>query len=210
MTDFRSPIADYGPDYGISVVHGWISVAIIGFSVVGCSGSTSTQPQGGGTPPAVESPQRVKRDIQTGSSVGEALEKNAESAGISFKRDSDGHIHVLIRDKPDDLLILDASPPAIEPELLSGRWLIVVFSILSNEDVSTAYRCRKLTSKLAGIAKIAIRPTMDFHETGEWLPGYDRMAYHATPLWIIIENGIVVRWHGGGMNDQLAIEFARK
>jgi len=116
----------------------------------------------------------------------------------------DGRVHVSMRHKPDNLTLLDSDPPKIELELLRGRWLIIVYSTLNSHDVAIAAASGELASKLIGVRKVAIRPTRDFKESRTWIPGYEQtqdieeMEGIVMPLWLLMDDGAIMRWHRGG------------
>lgn len=147
--------------------------------------------------------------------------------GTSPKRDpelaientvsGDGHIHVWLRDKPDNLTLLDSHPSDVEPELLHGRWLIVVYSTLNAHDVRTAIDSAQIARQLNGVAKVAIRPTRAFDkDSTNWIPKYrqiegiDEMAGIYSPLWLLMANGSVARWDRGKKGIADAVDFAKK
>ena len=109
--------------------------------------------------------------------------------------------------KSSELLFLESKPLSIEPELLRGKWLMVIYSTLSAEDISTAHRCPEIARRLDGELRVAVRRTRDFTETGKWLPRYDEMEPHASPLWVLMRDGVVMGWYAGGMSDAEAIAF---
>ena len=129
---------------------------------------------------------------------------------IRHSKDNAGRIHVEMDDKPDNLVLLVSHPEAIEPELTRGRWLVLLYSLLSSDSVRAAINSPDLARQLTGIARVAIRPTMHFDETRKWLPDYERVAQKGHPFWVLIEDGIAIRRFEGWMNNEDAARFAEK
>ena len=138
--------------------------------------------------------------------------KAVTSAGrIQHSRESDGRIQVKNLDNVDNLLILQSNPQVIDPELQKGRWLLLVYSVLSVQDVDAANRCAGLAHKLTGDLKVAMRPITTFEEPERWLPDYQKIRGDAgTPWWIIMDSGRVVRWKNGWMSNEEVVVFARE
>lgn len=134
-------------------------------------------------------------------------------SGLTHTLSEDGSIRVSFRDQVENLTCLEFNPSEIESELLHGRWLVIVFSTLSAPDVRSAAKSREFAGRLRNVARVAIRPTRDFTEARKWIPDYEQIEgidveNVTTPLWLLIENGKVVRWHRGLMENQQVIEFA--
>ena len=129
---------------------------------------------------------------------------------IRHSKDNAGRIHVEMDDKPDNLVLLVSHPEAIEPELTRGRWLVLLYSLLSSDSVRAAINSPDLAQQLTDISQVAIRPTMDFEETRKWLPDFERYSMKGHPFWFIIEDGIVIRRYEGWMDNKDAAQFAEK
>ncbi len=127
---------------------------------------------------------------------------------IRHTRDSAGRIHVELQNKPENLVLLDSHPEVIEPALSRGRWLVLVYSLLNSSDLRQANDCRELATRLEGVCKVAIRPTMDFTETTKWLPGIDDEIEGRHGLWFLLQDGVVIRVDAGYKTDDELIEFA--
>ena len=70
-------------------------------------------------------------------------------------KDSTGRIHADLRNKPKNLSLLISEPNAIEPQLRRGRWLVLVYSVLSSEDMQAFINSRELAQRLTGFAGVA-------------------------------------------------------
>lgn len=138
-----------------------------------------------------------------------APEQESPLQRTRHSKDSAGRIHVEMTDQPDNLVLLVSHPEVIEPELTRGRWLVLVYSLLSSDSVRAAYNSPGLARQLAGFARVAIRPTMHFDETKKWLPDYERVAQKGHPFWVVIEDGIAIRRFEGWMDNDQAADFAQ-
>jgi hypothetical protein len=134
-----------------------------------------------------------------------------EPSGRQFRHahDTAGNIHVDVRDKPANLVILDSQPESIEPELTHGRWLVLTYSVLSTDSLEAADNSPALARRLSGIARVAVRPTKAFEGMRKWLPGYERESQKGHPFWVIIEDGIAIRRYEGWMDNAEATQFAQ-
>ncbi len=129
---------------------------------------------------------------------------------IRYSKDSAGRTHIEMDDKPDNLVLLVSHPEVIEPELTRGRWLVLLYSVLSSDSVKAAYNSPDLARRLTGIAGVAIRATNAFEGTTKWLPDFERYSLKGHPFWFVFENGIVVRRYEGWMDIDEAVRFAQE
>ncbi|MBS0263972.1 MAG: hypothetical protein JSS02_18685 [Planctomycetes bacterium] len=127
----------------------------------------------------------------------------------------DGHIRTWVRDKPDNLSILESNPQKIEAELLQGNWLIIVFSTLNEYDGAIAARSGMIARRIRFTGRVAIRPSRTLAECRQWIPEYERIdgiddgLYLASPLWVVLSDGNVRAWYRGRMDIDEAEKFFR-
>lgn len=123
--------------------------------------------------------------------------------------DSAGRIHFDLRDKPSNLTLLVSHPDVIEPELTRGRWLILVFSLLNADDIHQAISSPELSTRLDGICRVAVRPSLHFEETPKWLPEVEDDLRSRHGLWFLLEGGVVIRYSSGFQGHDDLIRFAQ-
>jgi len=193
-------------------------VSVPGFAVVQPEFDNPAHPEARQPLVTAELPD-IRDEVTVVRLLDQALAKWADSRGkeqesrshwARHSKDSAGRFHVEMNDQPDNLVLLVSHPEAIEPELTRGRWLVLVYSLLSTDSLRAAQNSPDLARQLSGIARVAIRPTMHFDETKKWLPDYERVAQKGHPFWVVIEDGIAIRRFEGSMDNEQAVQFARQ
>lgn len=139
------------------------------------------------------------------------LDGGAVDPGFVITSTSKRQIHVQMPHKPANLFVLESYPPTMEPEVTHGRWLVIVWSVYSGQDVHVARSSREIANQLADDCKVGIRPTRSFEDLSSWLSEHESIDHHtATPLWLVLEEGKVIDWTGGMMKADDAKEFVKK
>ena len=81
---------------------------------------------------------------------------------------------------------LAMGPTAMEPELASGRWLVLHAAIWSAPDRDAIAAALALARRAVGW-QIGIRPFDRFEEIASWCP--DARLTTATPVWLLLIDG---------------------
>ncbi|MGL4551883.1 MAG: hypothetical protein ACRC33_11955 [Gemmataceae bacterium] len=101
---------------------------------------------------------------------------------------------------------LTHAPRVLEPELVSGKWLVLVCTVNSVPDTQCIGVALRAAQVRRGKLRLGVRPAVLFHEeTARWFPKY--AITHASPLWILFEDGKLIRWHVGPKTDAELADF---
>jgi hypothetical protein len=141
--------------------------------------------------------------------------------GISFVSDNVGRSRLIITDEPEYIVPLQIAPPALEDHLQRGKWLVIGMSVWSIHDRQSGLRAVDLVTRLGGVVKLGLRP-VDYHEeNAAWVPDYEpgeqteilvaeragarevtiRQKSEASPIWVAIAEGTIVRVTKGRLTD---------
>lgn len=121
-----------------------------------------------------------------------------------------GKLHPTMKNKPANLLLLDSHPEAIEPELESGQWLVLVYSIYNPQDILMMRTTATISQRFAGRCRVAIRPTKGFEDLPKWLPESDAQYGNEHPVWFALEDGKIVGLTGFHLSEDEINEFVDK
>lgn len=117
-------------------------------------------------------------------------------------RSPDNRLHVELGDEPAYCRALDAGPPAREPELGTGRWLILLFAAWSMSDVAAIQTALDVARRFGGKLVLGLRPFETWEEHDTWMPDLEEDG--KTPIWILLRDG-EVRMKRSGLFDADAL-----
>ncbi|MBD0372211.1 MAG: hypothetical protein ICV60_15320 [Pyrinomonadaceae bacterium] len=119
---------------------------------------------------------------------------------------SDGRPIVELEDEPPYCRALRAAPPAREPELNTGLWLVMVFAAWSIYDIRAIQVALDAARRFDGKIKLGLRPFYASEEHAAWCP--DLKEDDGNPLWIVLRDGeMCMKRHGFPTVDELAEEI---
>lgn len=93
---------------------------------------------------------------------------------------------LLLENEAPYIKALDATPPAREPELDHGVWLILAFAAWSIPDIAAIETALEAAKHFNGRVNLGLRPFDDFEEFANWNPG---TAPTSSPYWILLRDG---------------------
>jgi uncharacterized protein (TIGR02996 family) len=96
--------------------------------------------------------------------------------------------------------LLPMSPQQLEPQLATGRWLVIAWAIWSAPD--RAAISQALTPRWS--LRVALRPFDDFAEFKTWCDLPDNTL---SPLWLRLDNGKLTRYHARVNSPDELAEF---
>ena len=102
-------------------------------------------------------------------------------------REPDGRPAVVLSDEPSYCQALAAAPPAIEPELGTGNWLILVFAAWSQHDIAAIKTAIAAAKHFEGAWNLGLRPYSNEAEHDRWWPGLS--ADQQSPIWLLLVDG---------------------
>src|SRR5438094_606486 len=77
---------------------------------------------------------------------------------------------LIVSEEPGFVHALPVAPASLEPELNSGTWLIVAFSIWSIHDRHSVLGAINCAKRFGGRFQLGIRPYDSFEENARWWP----------------------------------------
>ena len=130
--------------------------------------------------------------------------------GLTASRLPNGELHLTMTRKPENLVLLDSQPEEIEPELKTGRWLILEYAVINVQDASMLQLTGTISQRFSGLCRVAIRPTKNFDDIPKWLPHseLEYEGYH--PVWFAMENGKVLAVTGYSKSEREIRQFVEK
>ena len=90
---------------------------------------------------------------------------------VTIDHSPDGEFVVVLKDVPPYVIPLRIAPERIEPFLLSGRWLVVAFTVWGVDDRDVAHMAVSLTEKYSGRFSLGLRPVEHPSENARWIAG---------------------------------------
>jgi hypothetical protein len=126
-------------------------------------------------------------------------------------RKADGRPSIDLHDEPPHVIALEAAPPAREPELDTGQWLVMPFAAWSVPDIAAIQTALNAVEHFGGTLKLGLRPYDSSDEHGAWCPAI--AGDDASPLWLLLDDGEVrMKRSGFLMTNELvaAINAARR
>jgi hypothetical protein len=96
---------------------------------------------------------------------------------------------IVLTGEPAHCRALDAAPPAREPALDAGTWLVMAFAIWSVPDQKAIQVALDAAQRFGGKLKLGLRPYHDPQELDTWYPG--REDDGRSPLWLLLDDGKV-------------------
>lgn len=110
-------------------------------------------------------------------------------------RGVDGRPSIVLQGEPPYCRALDAAPPAREPELDIGLWLVVSFPSWSVPDIAAIQADLDATKHFRGKLKLGLRPFDDPEEHATWRP---ELKEHGNgTLLLLLRDGKVCMKHQG-------------
>ena len=104
-------------------------------------------------------------------------------------RSAEGRPSIILHDEPPHVVALDSAPPAREPELGAGQWLVMPFAAWSVPDIAAIQTALKAVEHFAGTLKLGLRPYDSPDEHGAWCPAI--AGDDESPLWLLLDDGDV-------------------
>ena len=95
-----------------------------------------------------------------------------------------------LKGAPKRVHALDPAPSRMEPVIKQGKWLILVFSTLSVPDVDCAADAIYAFENRTDDIHLGLRPFRRYKETEPWYGPYGSTE---SPLWILYNNGKVIK-----------------
>lgn len=141
---------------------------------------------------------------------GLAGRKKPDEFALHVSRLPNRKFHPTMKNKPDNLLLLDSHPETIEPELKSGRWLVLYFSIYNSQDVLMERMTLRIIQQCAGKCRVAIRPTDGFEDLPKWLPESESRYSSIHPIWFALDDGKLVGETGFMLTEDELTDFVNK
>jgi hypothetical protein len=118
-------------------------------------------------------------------------------------RDEAGQPHIALTGEPPYCHALDSAPPAREPELGQGLWLVMAFAVWSGPDTAAVQTALDVAKHFSGKLELGVRPFDDPEECGTWGPGLDEDEHG--PLWVLLRDGeVCLKRNGLPGIDELA------
>ncbi len=114
---------------------------------------------------------------------------------------------VILGEEYSNLVPLEMAPNQIEGCLLKGDWIVLVFAVWSITDRGAIPTLKKLSAE-ASLRDIhfGIRPFDHYEEAKTWCNG--GIISFATPVWILMKNGIVQKQLNGLANCSELVAWA--
>lgn len=108
-----------------------------------------------------------------------------------FKRIGEYRVAMVIQNGPSNYVALPPCPEKLEPHLLEGKWVVLLFAIYGPRDIKAIKLTDQAARKLEHPVKVGFRPYYFYEENVKWFPEY-RDYHPSSPVWIIYENGRTV------------------
>jgi hypothetical protein len=151
---------------------------------------------------------------------------------MSFKTELiDDMWELRFSDEPAFVHALKMAPDALEPELVSGTWLVVAFGVWSIHDRQSVRAAIDCSKRFDGKFQLGIRPFDYFSENATWWPDQQPLAednvicevrgerprlevrispdLSASPLWLVLQDGRVLRQETGQRRTVEVIKMMR-
>lgn len=110
---------------------------------------------------------------------------------FSVRTLEDGSYEIVFEKEPAYCRSLTMSPAEIEPELLEGSWLVLLFAIWSVADRTAIEEALSVAKMFDGKVQLGVRPFDRHEEIGRWAKGVKEKW--GSPI-CSIANKIDMRW----------------
>lgn len=119
-------------------------------------------------------------------------------------RTAKGRLRIVLEDEPLYCRALAAAPPAREPELGNGPWLVMVFAAWSMPDIRAIQTALDAVKRFGGALQLGVRPFDDPAEHRAWCPGL--AGDGNTPVWVLLSDGTVLLEREGLLTVDMLLE----
>lgn len=120
-------------------------------------------------------------------------------------RNENGRPKIVLTDEPPYCHALDAAPPAREPDLNMGVWLVMAFAVWSVPDNVAIQTALDAAKRFGGKLNLGIRPFDDWEELVALCPGLEEDG--RSPLWVLLRNGKVCTKRNGILTIDELVEM---
>lgn len=104
-------------------------------------------------------------------------------------RTAEGQPRIVLDGEPRYCRVLEAAPSAREPELNTGRWLVMAFAAWSKPDIDAIQTAIDAVKRFEGTLTLGLRPFDYPEELAAWCSGL--AGDGNTPIWVLLSDGTV-------------------
>jgi hypothetical protein len=116
-----------------------------------------------------------------------------------------GKYQLVFEHAPGYVHALPMSPPAREPELNRGTWLVLAYHPSSVPDANSVDQAVRLTVARRGTIKLGVRPCVTREDFTDWFP--ECRHRYETPVWLVLRDGRLCGWETGPLSDAKLRDF---